>query len=122
MGSWVTYGLGSESQNLPGFVVLLSNSGEGVDGGTALWSNGFLPSNYRGVTFRNQGDPILHLSNPDGLSAEMQRQRLKAITRLNSARFEKTGDPEIQARIAQSAQEGLQISPGAAGSVHDFQR
>ena len=84
MGSWVTYGLGSESQNLPGFVVLLSNSGEGVDGGTALWSNGFLPSNYRGVTFRNQGDPILHLSNPDGLSAEMQRQRLKAITRLNA--------------------------------------
>jgi hypothetical protein len=68
MGSWVTYGLGSESQNLPGFVVLLSNSGEGVDGGTALWSNGFLPSNYRGVTFRSQGDPILHLSNPDGLS------------------------------------------------------
>jgi hypothetical protein len=99
MGSWVTYGLGSESQNLPGFVVLLSNSGEGVDGGTALWSNGFLPSNYRGVTFRSQGDPILHLSNPDGLSVEMQRQRLKAITRLNSARIEKTGDPEITARI-----------------------
>ena len=100
MGSWVTYGLGSESQNLPGFVVLLSNSGEGVDGGTALWSNGFLPSSYRGVTFRNQGDPILHLSNPPGLSDLMQRRRLDAIQGLNTARLEVTGDPEITSRIA----------------------
>jgi hypothetical protein len=99
MGSWVTYGLGSESQNLPGFVVLLSNSGEGVDGGTALWSNGFLPSNYRGVTFRNQGDPILHLSNPDGVSSLMQRRRLDAIRDMNASRFQNTGDPEITARI-----------------------
>lgn len=99
MGSWVTYGLGTESSNLPGFVVLLSNSGEGVDGGTALWSNGFLPSNYRGVTFRNQGDPILHLSSPTGLTAAMQRRRLDAIRELNGNRFETTGDPEITARI-----------------------
>ena len=120
MGSWVTYGLGSESQNLPGFVVLLSNSGEGVDGGTALWSNGFLPSNYRGVTFRSQGDPILHLSNPDGLSAEMQRQRLKAITRLNSARFEKTGDPEITARI--EAYELAYRMQSAAPELVDFSK
>jgi hypothetical protein len=120
MGSWVTYGLGSESQNLPGFVVLLSNSGEGVDGGTALWSNGFLPSNYRGVTFRSQGDPILHLSNPDGLSSEMQRQRLKAITRLNSARFETTGDPEITARI--EAYELAYRMQSAAPELVDFSK
>ncbi|MFO0428407.1 MAG: DUF1501 domain-containing protein [Planctomyces sp.] len=99
MGAWVTYGLGSESRNLPGFVVLLSNSGEGVDGGTALWSNGFLSSSYRGVTFRNQGDPILHLSNPEGISAIAQRQRLDAIRAMNRARLDQTGDPEIEARI-----------------------
>jgi uncharacterized protein (DUF1501 family) len=99
MGSWVTYGLGSESQNLPGFVVLLSNSGEGVDAGTALWSNGFLPSNYRGVTFRNQGDPILHLSNPEGVSRAMQRRRLDALQALNRERLAQTGDAEISARI-----------------------
>src|SRR5262249_50856094 len=99
MGSWVTYGLGSESQNLPGLVVLLSNSGEGVDGGTALWSNGFLPSTYRGVTFRSKGDPILHLSNPDGLTGTLQRQRLDAIRQLNQSRLAQTGDAEIASRI-----------------------
>ncbi|MBM4075050.1 MAG: DUF1501 domain-containing protein, partial [Planctomycetes bacterium] len=99
MGSWVTYGLGSESQNLPGFVVLLSNSGEGVDGGTALWSNGFLPSTYRGVTFRSQGDPILHLSNPEGITTSMQRKRIDAIRSLNQSRFDETGDPEITSRM-----------------------
>jgi len=99
MGSWVTYGLGSESQNLPGFVVMLSNSGEGVDGGTALWSNGFLPSDYRGVTFRSKGDPILHLSNPAGLTNTMQRQRLDALRKLNQSRLQATGDAEIASRI-----------------------
>ena len=99
MGSWVAYGLGSESQNLPGFVVLLSNSGEGVDGGTALWSNGFLPSGYRGVTLRSQGDPILHLSSPPGISPLMQRQRLDALKSMNRVRLERTGDPEISSRI-----------------------
>jgi hypothetical protein len=99
-GSWVTYGLGSESQDLPGYVVLLSNSGKGVDGGTALWSNGFLPSAYRGVTFRSQGDPILHLSNPPGVSAAMQRSRLSAIGDLNRIREGTTGDVEIASRIA----------------------
>ncbi len=99
MGSWVTYGLGSESRNLPGFVVLLSNSGEGVDGGTALWSNGFLPSNYRGVTFRNSGDPILHLSSPQGVTEQMQRRRLDAIRSMNELRYHQTQDPELTARI-----------------------
>ncbi|MDA0832505.1 MAG: DUF1501 domain-containing protein [Planctomycetota bacterium] len=100
MGSWVTYGLGSESQNLPGFVVLLSNSGKGVDAGSALWNNGYLPSYYRGVTFRSEGDPILHLSNPDGITPVTQRSRLDAIRDLNQLRHEQTGDPEILSRIA----------------------
>lgn len=99
MGSWVTYGLGSESQNLPGFVVLLSNSGEGIDAGTALWSNGFLPSGYRGVTFRSQGDPILHLSSPPGVTSAEQRRRLDAIREMNQQRLLQTADPEIEARI-----------------------
>lgn len=99
MGAWVTYGLGSESQDLPGFVVLTSNSGEGIDGGSALWSNGFLPSNYRGVTFRGVGDPILHLSNPAGISSRLQRQRLDAVRSLNQVRLTQTGDAEIAARI-----------------------
>ncbi|MEX1230083.1 MAG: DUF1501 domain-containing protein [Planctomycetaceae bacterium] len=100
MGSWVTYGLGSESQDLPGFVVLLSNSGKGVDAGSALWNNGYLPSHYRGVTFRAEGDPILHLSNPQGITPVTQRSRLDAIRDLNQLRHEQTGDPEILSRIA----------------------
>ncbi|MEX0725070.1 MAG: DUF1501 domain-containing protein, partial [Planctomycetaceae bacterium] len=100
MGSWVTYGLGSESQDLPGFVVLLSNSGKGVDAGSALWNNGYLPSYYRGVTFRSEGDPILHLSNPQGITPVTQRSRLDAIRDLNQLRHEQTGDPEILSRIA----------------------
>ncbi len=118
MGSWVTYGLGSESQNLPGFVVLLSNSGEGVDGGTALWSNGFLPSSYRGVTFRSQGDPILHLSSPDGLSQAMQRRRMDAVRQLNTVRYDQTGDPEITARI--EAYELAYRMQSAAPELVDF--
>jgi hypothetical protein len=100
MGAWVTYGLGSASRNLPGFVVLLSNSGKGVDAGTALWGNGFLPSVYRGVTFRSKGDPILHLARPDGVSAATQRARLDALRDLNLLRQEQTGDAEIASRIA----------------------
>ncbi len=100
MGSWVTYGLGSEANDLPGYVVLLSNSGEGVDGGSSLWNNGFLPSEYRGVSFRSKGDPILHLSNPAGLSDQQQRARLDAIQRLNLLRFEQTQNSEIESRIA----------------------
>ncbi|QDT44008.1 hypothetical protein Pan241w_41120 [Gimesia alba] len=100
MGSWVTYGLGSESENLPGYVVLLSNSGKGVDGGSSLWSNGILPSTYRGVTFRSRGEAILYLSNPEGMTPPLQRERLDAIRDLNTLRFDQTGDPEIASRIA----------------------
>jgi hypothetical protein len=98
MGAWLTYGLGSESQNLPGYVVL--TSGRGTTGGASLWSNGFLPSTHQGVLFRNQGDPILHLHNPSGLSPAMQRLGLDALRDLNRQRHEATGDPEIATRIA----------------------
>jgi hypothetical protein len=100
MGSWVTYGLGSGSRDLPGYVVLLSSSWEKLDGGSVLWNNGFLPATFRGVTLRGQGDPILHLSNPNGVNAAMQRSRLDAIADLNHLRQEQTGDREIAARIA----------------------
>ncbi len=100
MGSWVTYGLGSEANDLPGYVVLLSNSGEGVDGGSSLWNNGFLPSAYRGVSFRSKGDPILHLTTPPEISRRVQRSRLDAIRTLNELRLQDTGNSEIESRIA----------------------
>jgi hypothetical protein len=99
MGSWVTYGLGSESKNLPGFVVLLSKNGSGDIGGSALWDNAFLPAAHRGVTFRSEGDPILHLSSPQGVTAKMQRDRMAAILDLNRLRRTQLADPEISARI-----------------------
>ncbi len=77
MGAWVTYGLGSESQNLPGFVVL--SSGVGTSGGDSNFSSGFLPSTYQGVQFRSSGDPILYLSNPPGVTRETQRAALDAV-------------------------------------------
>ena len=97
-GSWVTYGLGSESRDLPGFVVL--KTGSSTQGSTGNWSNGFLPSNYQGVLLRSEGDPILHLSNPAGITSEMQRQDLDMIRALNRHQAERTGDSEIAARIA----------------------
>ena len=99
MGSWVNYGLGSESQNMPGFVVLMSYSKPASLVGPSLWSNGFLPSSYRGVAFRSRGDPILHLTNPQGVSARFQRAKLDTLRRLNALKFEETRDREITARI-----------------------
>ena len=98
MGSWLTYGLGSESQNLPGYVVL--TAGRGSSGGATLWQSGFLPSVYAGVRFRNQGDPVLNLGNPDGLPPELQRKGLDVLREVNQARFDQTRDPEIASRIA----------------------
>jgi hypothetical protein len=98
MGSWLTYGLGSECQNLPGYVVL--SAGRGTSGGASLWSSGFLPSMYAGVPFRNQGDPVLNLSNPTGLPGELQREALDVANAMNSQRFKAMGDPEISSRIA----------------------
>jgi hypothetical protein len=99
LGAWLTYGLGSESRNLPAYVVLTSG-GKGTTGGASLWSNGFLPSSYQGVLLRNRGDPILHLRNPKGMSPEMQRLGLDALRDLNRERYTVTRDPEITARIA----------------------
>jgi hypothetical protein len=100
MGSWVTYGLGSESKNLPAFIVMHSRNGSGDLGGQALWDNAFLPSIHRGVTFRSDGDPILHLSNPKAVSAKQQRERLQTIIAMNRLRNEQHADPQIAARIA----------------------
>ena len=96
-GSWVTYGLGSESKDLPGFVVL--SSAGGTSGGSSLWGSGFLPTVYQGVPFRRTGDPILSLANPRGISREMQRDSLDALKDLNEHMMEKTGDAEIATRI-----------------------
>ena len=98
MGSWLNYGLGSESQNLPGFVVMLSGGGQ-PSGGAACWSSGFLPTVYQGVQFRSQGDPVLFLSNPAGMSARERRRSLDALRDLNEMEMNATGDPEIATRI-----------------------
>jgi hypothetical protein len=100
MGSWVVYGLGSESEDLPAFAVMTSSSGLGIEGGASNWSSGFLPSHYRGVTLRSQGDPVLHISNPSGVSRQSQRLRLDALRDLNTAHRVETGDFEIESRIA----------------------
>ncbi len=99
LGSWITYGIGSDSQDLPGFVVLQSGP-RGPRGGAALWSSGFLPTAYQGVPFRSGGDPILDLSTPKGVPAQAQKQTLAAIRELNQIKFEGTGDSEINTRIA----------------------
>ncbi|HUR58803.1 MAG TPA: DUF1501 domain-containing protein [Opitutaceae bacterium] len=99
MGSWLNYGLGSESQNLPGYVVL--TAGRGTSGGASNWASGFLPSTYAGVLFRNQGDPVLNLSNPPGITEEMQHYGLSALSDLNDLRYQQVGDPEIASRISQ---------------------
>ncbi|HMP01277.1 MAG TPA: DUF1501 domain-containing protein [Gemmatales bacterium] len=98
MGSWLTYGLGSASKNLPGYVVL--TSGVGTSGGTSNWSSGFLPSHFQGVLFRQSGDPVLNLSNPAGLSPAMQERTIAGLRDLNAQRFQHLGDPDIASRIA----------------------
>lgn len=98
LGAWLAYGLGSESRNLPGFVVL--TSGRGASGGSSNFSSGFLPSTYAGVPFRKSGDPVLYLSNPPGVSRDSQRLSLDTLRGLNEQNLERTGDREIAARIA----------------------
>jgi uncharacterized protein (DUF1501 family) len=98
MGSWAVYGLGSESKNLPAFAVLAS--GVGTSGGASNFSSGFLPSLYQGTLLRSSGDPILYLSNPEGVSREQQRAALDAVRDLNQERLAETGDTEIASRIA----------------------
>jgi uncharacterized protein DUF1501 len=97
LGSWALYGLGSESQNLPGFVVL--NSAGGLSGGAGLYGSGFLPTFYQGVPFRKSGDPVVFLSNPAGVTDKMQRRTLDLVKQLNEKRLGVMGDPEIATRI-----------------------
>jgi hypothetical protein len=98
MGAWLTYGLGSASQNLPGYVVL--TGGRGTSGATTLWSNGFLRSEHGGVHFRTRGEAVLNLQNPPGLPRELERQGLDALAALNRLKYAEVRDPEIASRIA----------------------
>lgn len=98
LGAWTTYGLGSESSNLPAYVVFSTGS-KGTSGGASNWGAGFLPSVYNGVLFRSGGDPVLYLSNPKGVDDTAQRQTLDAIQELNRQRLGRVGDPEIATRI-----------------------
>ena len=97
MGSWLSYGIGAEADDLPAFVVL--KSGGGLSGGASLWSSGFLPSEHQGVPFRSDGEPILHVNNPDGVDTKAQRDSLDLVRDLNRNRLKTVGDPEIAARI-----------------------
>src|SRR5205823_1045320 len=98
IGSWATYGLGSESHDLPAFIVFSSGK-KGPSGGNSCWGSGFLPTVYQGVQFRSSGDPVLYLSNPRGVDDALQKDTLGAIQSLNQMRLNATGDPEIATRI-----------------------
>ena len=98
LGAWTLYGLGSETQNLPGFVVF-STGKKGPSGGNSNWGSGYLPTVYQGVTFRTSGDPVLYLSNPSGVDDKLQRESLDAVNALNREHLSEVGDPEIATRI-----------------------
>ncbi len=99
MGSWLTYGLGTENQDLPGFIVMLSGGGQ-PSGGCACWSSGFLPTTHQGVQLRTANDPVLFVKNPEGVNAQTRRQSIDALRDLNQRRLGVVGDPEIATRIA----------------------
>jgi len=102
MGSWVLYGLGSEAENLPGYVVLTSvGGGQSQPIAARQWHSGFLPSKYQGVQFHSQGDPVLYVSNPDGVNADMQHDVVRAVQSLNRMQLDTTDDPELATRISQ---------------------
>jgi len=100
LGSWVTYGLGTENQNLPGFVVLTSG-GKNPDAGKSVWGSGFLPSVYQGVQCRSEGDPVLFLKDPDGMSRDLRKASIDAINEVNAQEYTEYHDPEILSRISQ---------------------
>ena len=100
MGAWITYGLGSENENLPGFVVLVSGQ-HAPSAGKSAWGSGFLPSVYQGVQCRSEGDPVLYVSDPDGMPRDLRRRSIEAINKINQVQHEAVGDPEILSRIAQ---------------------
>ena len=100
IGSWVTYGLGSENDNLPGYMVLISG-GKTPSAGKSAWGSGFLPSIYQGVQCRSTGDPILYTSNPEGVDSNLRKNTIEAINSINEKQYQEMGDPETQTRIAQ---------------------
>ena len=100
VGSWVTYGLGTENQNLPGFVVLTSG-GRFPDAGKSVWGSGFLPSVYQGVQCRSEGDPVLFIKDPEGIDRDLRKASISAINEVNKEEFEEFKDPEILSRISQ---------------------
>jgi hypothetical protein len=100
IGSWLSYGLGSENADLPAFIALISGNG-GQPLYDRLWGSGFLPSKYQGVKFRSTKDPVLYLTNPEGVDSETRRRMIDDVAQLNEMRFKDFGDPEIQTRIAQ---------------------
>ncbi len=118
MGSWLSYGIGSEADDLPSFVVL--KSGGSLSGGAAMWSSGFLPSTHQGVPFRAQGEPILHVSNPPGIDMRAQRESLDLVRQLNQQRLDVVGDPEIATRI--DAYEMAYRMQSRAPELMDFSR
>jgi hypothetical protein len=99
LGSWVSYGLGSENKNLPEYMILLSGAG-GQPLLSRYWGNGFLPSKFQGVSLRSTGDPVLYVSNPEGIDPTVRRQLLDGVKELNQIRLDTVGDPEIAARIS----------------------
>nr|MDQ3623082.1 DUF1501 domain-containing protein [Verrucomicrobiota bacterium] len=126
IGAWTTHGLGSENENLPGFVVL---TGGKTQAGSALWSSGFLPTTHQGVQFRSGGDPVLNLSNPKGVTGEDRAESIAAINRLNAAHLADVGDPEIATRISQyelafrmqtSVPELMDISKESPATLADY--
>jgi len=100
MGAWVTYGLGSDNQNLPGFVVLVSGQ-SAPSAGKSIWGSGFLPAEYQGVQFRSKGDPVLYVNNPKGISRDIRKDAIEAIAAINKKEFEEVGDPNILSRTSQ---------------------
>lgn len=128
LGSWLNYGLGSESQNLPSYVVL-ATLGRGLPGGASSWSSGFLPSQYSGTLFRNQGSPVLNLANPAGMSRDVQARSIQAINELNQLRLDKVGNPEVASRIKayelafrmqQTAPDLLDLSGETKGTLEEY--
>jgi hypothetical protein len=101
MGSWITYGLGSENENLPGFVVLVSGGLRGPTAGKSVWGSGFLPSVYQGVQCQTSGEPILFVKNPPGMSRDLRRRSLDTLRRMNEIELAEFGDPETVTRISQ---------------------
>jgi Protein of unknown function (DUF1501) len=127
MGSWVTYGLGSENNNLPAFVVLTSG-GNNPDAGKSVWGSGFLPSVYQGVQCRSEGDPVLFIKDPNGISRDIRKASIDAINEINQTEFKEYGDPEILSRISQyemaykmqiSAPEVMNIN-SEPGNIHEM--